>query len=114
MRAEQGACVRRRSWASYTINMFEFEFRQGQVRRCPPGRPARTVSTRSLFRPRYGRSLSGGWHVPEQLLSIVPHQSAVEEFEHGLFLRDRLIPGDNSGDDEIAGVVERVEGERQQ
>jgi hypothetical protein len=28
--AKQGACVRRRSWAGYTINMFEFEFRQGQ------------------------------------------------------------------------------------
>jgi hypothetical protein len=26
MRAEQGACVRRRSWAGYTINTFEFEF----------------------------------------------------------------------------------------
>ena len=26
MCAEQGACVRRRSWAGYTINMFEFEF----------------------------------------------------------------------------------------
>ena len=25
MCAEQGACVRRRSWAGYTINMFEFE-----------------------------------------------------------------------------------------
>jgi hypothetical protein len=29
MRAEQGACVRRRSWAGYTINMFEFEFPTG-------------------------------------------------------------------------------------
>jgi hypothetical protein len=29
MRAAQGACVRRRSWAGYTINMFEFEFRTG-------------------------------------------------------------------------------------
>jgi hypothetical protein len=26
MCAEQGACVRRRSWAGYTINMFEFDF----------------------------------------------------------------------------------------
>jgi hypothetical protein len=26
MCAEQGACVRRRSWAGCTINMFEFEF----------------------------------------------------------------------------------------
>jgi hypothetical protein len=31
MCAEQSACVRRRSWAGYTINMFEFEFPQGQV-----------------------------------------------------------------------------------
>jgi hypothetical protein len=44
----------------------------------------------------------------------VPHQIAVEEFEHGLFLRDRLIAGNDSGDDEIAGVVKGVEGERQQ
>jgi hypothetical protein len=29
MCAEQGACVRRRSWASYTIHMFEFEFPTG-------------------------------------------------------------------------------------
>jgi hypothetical protein len=29
MCAEQGACVRRRSWAGYTINMFEFEFPTG-------------------------------------------------------------------------------------
>jgi hypothetical protein len=27
--AKQGACVRRRSWAGYTINMFEFEFPTG-------------------------------------------------------------------------------------
>jgi hypothetical protein len=30
MCAEQGACVRRRSWAGYTINMFEFKFPTGQ------------------------------------------------------------------------------------
>jgi hypothetical protein len=29
MCAEHGACVRRRSWAGYTINMFEFEFPTG-------------------------------------------------------------------------------------
>jgi hypothetical protein len=29
MRAEQGARVRRRSWAGYIINMFEFEFPTG-------------------------------------------------------------------------------------
>jgi hypothetical protein len=29
MCAEQGACVSRRSWAGYTINMFEFEFPTG-------------------------------------------------------------------------------------
>jgi hypothetical protein len=29
MRDEQGACVRRRSWAGYTIDMFEFEFPTG-------------------------------------------------------------------------------------
>jgi hypothetical protein len=29
MCAEQGACVRRRSWAGYSINMFEFEFPTG-------------------------------------------------------------------------------------
>jgi hypothetical protein len=29
MCAEQGACVRRRSWAGYTIDMFEFEFPKG-------------------------------------------------------------------------------------
>jgi hypothetical protein len=29
MCAEQGACVRRRSWAGYTSNMFEFEFPTG-------------------------------------------------------------------------------------
>jgi hypothetical protein len=32
MCAEQGACVRRRSWAGYTINMFEFEFPTGAGR----------------------------------------------------------------------------------
>jgi hypothetical protein len=31
MCAEHGACVRRRSWAGYTINMFEFEFPTGTV-----------------------------------------------------------------------------------
>jgi hypothetical protein len=35
MCAEQGACVRRRSWAGYTINMFEFEFRQERQTRVP-------------------------------------------------------------------------------
>src|ERR1700757_3177226 len=35
MRAEQGACVRRRSWAGYTINMFEFEFPTGTGDRQP-------------------------------------------------------------------------------
>jgi len=34
------------------------------------------------------------------------NQIAVEEFEHGLFLRDRLITGDGSGDDHIATIVE--------
>jgi transposase InsO family protein len=29
MCVEQGACVRRRSWAGYTIDMFEFEFPTG-------------------------------------------------------------------------------------
>jgi hypothetical protein len=29
MCAEQGACVRRRSWAGYTVNMFEFAFPTG-------------------------------------------------------------------------------------
>jgi hypothetical protein len=29
MWAERGACVRRRSWAGYTINRFEFEFPTG-------------------------------------------------------------------------------------
>ena len=33
-------------------------------------------------------------------------QIAVDEFEHGLFLRDRLIAGDGSGDDHIATIVE--------
>ena len=33
-------------------------------------------------------------------------QIAVDEFEHGLFLRDRLITGDGSGDDHIATIVE--------
>jgi hypothetical protein len=43
MCAEQGACVRRRSWADYTINMFEFEFPTGtgattrQRASCPHG-----------------------------------------------------------------------------
>src|SRR5438034_1422806 len=46
----------------------------------------------------------------EHRFSPAPHQIAVEEFEHGLFLRDRLIAGDDSGDDHIATVVE---GERQ-
>jgi hypothetical protein len=34
LKPDQGACVRRRSWAGYTINTFEFEFpsfRQGQA-----------------------------------------------------------------------------------
>jgi hypothetical protein len=29
MCGEQGACVRRRSWAGYTIDMFEVEFPTG-------------------------------------------------------------------------------------
>jgi hypothetical protein len=33
MSAEQGARVRRRSWAGYTINMFNLSFRQGQAPR---------------------------------------------------------------------------------
>jgi hypothetical protein len=32
MCAEQGPCVRRRSWAGYTINTFEFEFPTGTSR----------------------------------------------------------------------------------
>jgi diadenosine tetraphosphatase ApaH/serine/threonine PP2A family protein phosphatase len=35
---EQGACVRRRSWAGYTIDMFEFEFPTGQ-----PGLAAKPI-----------------------------------------------------------------------
>jgi hypothetical protein len=34
------------------------------------------------------------------------NQIAVEEFEHGLFLRDRLVTGDGSGDDHITTIVE--------
>src|SRR5262245_7906719 len=43
---------------------------------------------------------------PEHHFRPVPHQIAVEEFEHGLLLRERRIAGDSSGDDHIATVVE--------
>jgi hypothetical protein len=53
--SEQGACVRRRSWAGYTINMFEFEFptgtrpwNSGHLISKQPGMPL--VSWRMLFR----------------------------------------------------------------
>jgi hypothetical protein len=41
MCAEQGACVSRRSWAGYTINMFEFEFPTGTAA-AKEGRPCRS------------------------------------------------------------------------
>src|SRR5215471_12924371 len=47
---------------------------------------------------------------PEYRFSPAQYQIAIEEFEHGLFLRDRLIAGDDGGDDHIATVIE---GERQ-
>jgi hypothetical protein len=42
----------------------------------------------------------------EYRLNPLPHQIAVKEFEHGLFVRDRLVAGDDSGDDHIAAAVE--------
>ena len=47
---------------------------------------------------------------PEHRFDPFQHQIAVEEFEHGLFLRDRITAGDDGGDDHIATVVE---GDRQ-
>src|SRR3982074_3250005 len=60
--------------------------------------------------PPPGSFAGGGSLESERGFGPVQHQIAVEEFEHGLFLRDRLIAGDDSGDDHIATVVE---GERQ-
>jgi hypothetical protein len=34
----------------------------------------------------------------------VPHQITVEELEHGLFLSDRLVAGNDSSNDDIAGL----------
>ena len=42
---------------------------------------------------------------PEYLFDPVPDQIAVEEFEHGLLLCDRITTGDDSGDDHIATAV---------
>ena len=51
-------------------------------------------------------AVEGAGLKPEYHFSPVPHHIAVEKFEHGLFLRDRLITGDGSGDDHIATIVE--------
>src|SRR5262249_35522439 len=55
--------------------------------------------------------VTGGLEVGARLeheyrLSPVPHQIAVEEFEHDPFLRGRVSAGDDSGDDHVATVVE--------
>src|SRR5215510_61373 len=62
------------------------------------------ASSQSNVIPRTFRSK------PEHHFGPVQHQIAVEEFEHGLLLRDRIIAGDDGGDDHVATVVE---GERQ-
>jgi hypothetical protein len=41
----------------------------------------------------------GGWLKPEHLFDPVQHQIAIEESEHGLFLRDRITAGDDCSDD---------------
>jgi hypothetical protein len=52
MCAEQGACVRRRSWAAYTIDMFEFEFPTG-TRITPIKRSGRSRVPAKLVRKRW-------------------------------------------------------------
>ena len=65
---------------------------------CPANR-----DERALLYPRV--ILPGAGLKPEYLFNPVPHQIAVEEFEHGLLLADRIAPGDDSGDDHIATAV---------
>jgi hypothetical protein len=43
---------------------------------------------------------------PEDPFGPLPHHVAVEEIEHGLLSRNRLIAGDDGGDDHVALVVE--------
>jgi hypothetical protein len=56
MCAAQGARVRRRSWAGYTINMFEFEFPTG----LGPRTNAHMMVTRRFDSPRTGSHLGRG------------------------------------------------------
>jgi hypothetical protein len=46
----------------------------------------------------------------EHLFDPVQHQIAIEEFVHGLFLRDRITAGGDCSDGHIATAIE---GERQ-
>src|SRR6266849_2649011 len=69
-----------------------------------------SVGQSRRFLRLHAASRRGAGLKPEYHFSPAPHQVAVEEFEHGLFLCDWLIAGDDSGDDHIATVVE---GERQ-
>jgi hypothetical protein len=55
MCAEQSACVRRRSWAGYTINMFEFEFPTGT-----PNHAAAAIMPEKVSFPSTDGDLKGG------------------------------------------------------
>jgi hypothetical protein len=60
MCAEQGVCVRRRSWAGYSINMFEFEF--------PTGTAAKIETpTRRMTMPPFHLAQ---WHQSRRLIGI--------------------------------------------
>ena len=72
-----------------------------------PSDPHRLIPVR-----RESLQLRGAWYLfagaglkPEYLFNPVPHQIAVEEFEHSLLRSDRITPGDDSGDDHIATAV---------
>jgi hypothetical protein len=71
MCAEQGACVRPRSWAGYTINMFEFEFPTGTGANVPHVSDIRPARAASGSRPAIPRAspCSGTERDLEQVIS---------------------------------------------
>jgi hypothetical protein len=65
-----------------------------------------TIGPRCTINEHTAGSLSGDELKPKYRFGPAKHQFAVEKFEHGLLFRDRLVTGEDSGDDHVATVVE--------
>jgi hypothetical protein len=115
MGAEQGACVRRRSWEGYTINMFEFEFPTGTAGAMAGLACGRRPYGSPKERPAFtGQSLSphGKWRMLRASVLVVEPQNR-EHVARPKKRRGLAAPGSQTSHgrtsqrDRFAGVLRR-------